>query len=107
VDDAIESLLDLAPFHAENGAVQEDVLPSREFRTETSTDIEEGTDATPRAGDSFGRARDSAQHLEQRRLARAVVTDDSERLALLDAEADITECPQLLSRLRLLPHPES
>jgi len=50
---------------------------------------------------SPGRLRDAAQHLQQRRLARAIVADDADAFALGDVEVHIGKNPFL--RIELLP----
>src|SRR5262249_21950715 len=42
------------------------------------------------------RPQNPGQHLEQRALARPVVTDDAKKLASGHVEADVAECPQVL-----------
>ena len=96
--------LDLAALHAEDRAVQEDVLPARELGMEAGPDLEQAADAAADRGSALGRSRDAGEDLEQRRLAGAVSPDDPERLAFLEVERDVPESPDLLvSAPMLLP----
>ena len=92
---------DLAALHAEDGAVQIDVLAARSARGESR--------CRPRAGCRRGRGsrprprvgrRDAREDPEERRLAGAVAADDAEHLALGDLERDVVERPDLRGRLR-------
>ncbi len=102
VDDRVEALLDLAALHAEDRAVQVDVLAARELGMEAGPDLEQAAHAAADLDAAARGRRDPRQHLEERRLARAVPTDDSEHLALLDVERDVPERPDLLCLGRVL-----
>jgi hypothetical protein len=101
LDDVGELALDLPAFHAEDRAVQEDVLAAGQLGVEARTDLEQAADAAADDGAAARRRRDPRQHLEQRRLPGAVAPDHAEDFALAHAEAHVAERPDLLSLLRL------
>ena len=77
-DDLVELAADLAPAHAEDGAVEEDVLPAGELRVEAGADLEQrcrpgpSISARPAVGSVI-----RGQDLEQGALAGAVAADDA------------------------------
>lgn len=96
IDDLVELALDLGSGHAEDRAVQVDVLPAGQLGMESSADLEQAGDAAmdlDAAGRRFG---DPAQDLEQGRLAGAVAADDADAVTLFDLEIDVLERPELL-----------
>ena len=99
LDDLVEALRDLAALHAEDRAVQVDVLAPGELRMEAGADLEQAPDAPADLDAPARRRGDAREHLQQRRLAGAVAADDPEHLALLDLERHVAERPDLL-RLR-------
>ena len=100
-DDFIELLADFPLRHAEDGAVEEDVLPSGELRMEAGADLEQARNASPQRDPPLRRLGDAAQNLEQRAFSGAVAADDAENLALLDLEAHILERPEFLDLIPL------
>ena len=97
LDDVVEALLDLAALHAEDRAVEEDVLAARELRVEARADLEQAADASADLGAARGRRRDPREDLQERRLPGAVASDDAEDLALGHLERDVLERPDLLA----------
>src|SRR5262245_1956160 len=76
-----------------------DVPPPGKLRIEPHAQFENGGDAAVDAHRSFGRTQSAGNQLEQRALACAILSDDADRLAWLNAEVDMTEHPALLDRL--------
>ena len=80
--------LDLLAGEPQHGAVDEDVLASRDLGVEAGAELDErrhpaGDDDPPRR-----RLEHAGHQLEHRRLARAVAADEAERLAAADGEVD-------------------
>src|SRR5882672_1400015 len=76
-----------------------DVQPPGKLGIETHAQFENGGDAAVDAHQSFGRMQGAGNQLEQRALACAILSDDTDRLARLNAEVKMTEHPALLDRL--------
>ena len=80
-DDLVELPADFRLAHAEDRAVQKDVLPAGQLGVKTGADLEQARHA-PAQGDLAGRRRgDPRQDLQQRRFAGAVAADDADDLA--------------------------
>ena len=90
--------LDLAPLHAEDRAVQEDVLAAGELGMEARADLEQAADAAADHRAARGRRRDPRQDLEQGRLAGAVAADEPDDLAFANLEANVAQRPELARR---------
>src|SRR5262249_36605919 len=93
--DLVELARDLTPLHAEDRAVEIDVLPTGELRMEAGSDFEEAAHATVDLGPPAGRRRDPGENLEQRRLAGSVLPDHAEHLTLVDPQRHVVERPDL------------
>src|SRR6478736_4264641 len=91
IDDLVvaASGLLLAPPH--DGGVQVDVLAPGELRVEPGTGRDQARDPTTREHRALVRAHRAVDQLEQRRLAGAVETHQTDGLALLDLEADVVD----------------
>ena len=87
--------------HAEDGAVEENVLPPRQFWVETCADLEQAGDASAQFNPPLGRLGDSAEDLEQRAFASAIAADHAENFPLLDIEANVFERPEFLDLISL------
>lgn len=96
IDDLIELSGDLLFGHAQNGAVHEDILPTRHLLVETRADLQEAGDAAPRADSAHGRASDLTEEFQQGGLAGAVLADNANDISLLDLEVDIAERPDVV-----------
>jgi hypothetical protein len=96
-DDLVELRLDLAPPHPEDGAVQVDVVAAGELGVEAGADLEQRADGAADPSLARGRDGDAREDLEQRRLARAVVADDADRLPPVDPERHVAKGPELLA----------
>jgi hypothetical protein len=105
-DDLVEFAVDLVLPHAENRAVQVDVLAARELEVEPGADLEQRGEPAANAGRAAARLGDPAEDLQERRLARAVPPEDAHDLAGLDLERDVLERPEGLGR-RPAPEPPS
>src|SRR4051794_14245432 len=88
-DDLVELPGDLPAPHPEDRAIEKDVLAAGELRMEPCADLQERADAPADREPSLGRRSDSREDLQQRALARAVVADDPERLALSYLEVEV------------------
>src|ERR1700730_1429302 len=97
----IEFFADLAPGHAEDGPVEEDVLAARELRVEAGADLEEARDPPAQAHAPRSRLRDAAQNLKHGAFARAVLADDADDLTALHIEAHVLERPEFLDLVAL------
>ncbi len=86
VNDFVELVVDPLPTHAQDRAVEVDVLSTGELRVKARADFEQTADSAPqvdRAGGGFG---DAAEQLEHRALARAVPADQADDFASFDVE---------------------
>ncbi len=93
-DDLVELGPHLGPRHAEDRAVEVDVLPAGKLGVEAGADFQQAADAAVEfdvAGRGLG---DAGKDLEQRALARAVSADDADDFALFDLEADVLQGPE-------------
>src|SRR5205823_1270262 len=79
-DDFLEFASDLRPAHAEDCAVQEDVLASGQLRMKAGAYFEQARHTAPQTHAPFGWFGNPREHLKQRRLPRAIATDDSDDL---------------------------
>src|SRR5690606_2046590 len=84
--DLVELAADFGARHAENCAVQIDVVSARQVQVEASADFDQRRETAvhldvPTRGPHY-----AAQVLEHRALACAVVADDADGFALLDLE---------------------
>ena len=95
-------LLDLAALHAEDRAVEVDVLAAGELLVEARPDLEQAADAAADLGPPGRRRRDPREDLQKRRLAGAVASDDAEHLPLGHLERDVLERPELLAGAMML-----
>jgi hypothetical protein len=95
VDDGVELFLDFGAFHAEDGAIEEDIFAAGEFGVEAGADFEERADAAVEfdgAGGGFG---DAGEDFEEGGLAGAVAADDAHDFTGLDVEGDVLEGPEV------------
>ena len=96
LDDRVDARLELRARHPVERAREEDVLDGRVLGVEAGAELEQRRDApVDRDAAAIGRE-DAREHLEQRRLARAVRSDDTERLAARDGEREVVGGTQLL-----------
>jgi hypothetical protein len=95
-DDLVELAVDLLAGHAEDGAVEVDILAAGKLGMEAGADLEKAGDAALDIDASGGGLGDAAEDLQEGRFARAVATDDADDFARRDVEGDILECPEIL-----------
>src|SRR5262249_3857250 len=93
LDDLVEAAADLGSVHAEDRAVEEDVLPAGQLGMEARSDLEERADAAVDAEAARRRLGDPRGDLEERRLPGSVPPDDAEDVAGPDLERDVVERP--------------
>ena len=106
--DPVELLGHLGARHAEDGAVEINVLAAGQLAVETGADLEQTGQLSAQTELSARRCCDLADHFEQGRFARAVATDDSDYLALIDRKRDVAKSPEGFAggvvRFRLMAH---
>ena len=95
VDDLIQFALYLCAGHAEDGAVHEDIFPTRHLTMEACADFQQRTDTAMRTDSAGGRACDAAQQFKKCGFAGTVLADDADDVALLDLEVDIPQRPDV------------
>ena len=96
--DLVKLAADLGLRHAEDGAIEEDVLPTGQFGMEAGANLQQARHAAAEPDPAFGGLGDSRQDLEQRRLASAVAADDPHHIPPRDFEIDSLQRPELLRR---------
>ena len=97
IHDLVEFALDFNPLHAQDGAVQVDVLAPGQFGVEAGAHLEQAGDAALDLDPPAGGGGDAREDLEQGALAGAVAPDDPQHLALLDFERNVLERPERLT----------
>src|SRR2546423_1060158 len=95
VDDLVESLIDLPLAETEYGAIEVDVLATRELRMESRAELEQGRNLPSRRDRPPIRPQDLGHALQQGALTRTVLTDEPERRAFRDVERDVAKRPEL------------
>jgi hypothetical protein len=93
----VESLADLGPRHAADGAVQADVLAARQLRVEAGAHLQEACHPALDGDVAGAWLGDAREDLEERGLAGTVAADDTHHLTTLDLEGDVLQCPELLN----------
>src|SRR4029077_17619239 len=94
-DDVLVPCFHFSSTQAQNGSVQEHVLPSRELRIEAASQLEQGCHAPLHLHGAFSRSQRTCEDLQQRALAAAVSSDDSQRLAGAYFQRYAAQCPEL------------
>src|SRR5207249_4821101 len=84
--DGVEALPDLGPRHPEDGAVEEDILPTGQVRMKTGADFDQGRKTAVHLKGAPRGPHDAAQELQDRALAGTVRADDAEGLAATHTE---------------------
>ena len=97
-NDLVELPQDLATGHAENRAIDEDVLAAGQFRVKTGPDLQQTAHAANDLGAPLGRMDDPREDLQQRALAGAIAANDSHHLARVYFERDVAESPEVAQR---------
>ena len=93
---------DLGAAHAEDGAVEEDVLAPGQLRVEAGPDLEQRADPAGHLGPAGARLGDPREQFQQRALAGAVVADQADRFAAARSRRRRRRSAQSTSTSRLL-----
>ena len=83
----------LSPGHAEDGAIQVDVLSPSQLLVEPNTDLKKAADSPSQGDPSRVRLSNPAEDLQQGRLACPIATDDPNNFSGLDLERDVLQGP--------------
>src|SRR5262249_43295183 len=89
VHDLLELASNLRLAHAQDGAVEIDVLAPSKLGMKASTDLEQTGDAASDGDTSLVWLGDARQDLQERRLACAIAPDDAEHLPALNLEVHV------------------
>src|SRR6185436_9738726 len=100
-DDLVEFLAYFIPGHAEDGAVEKDVFPSRQLGVEAGSDFKQARNSPAEEHAPFCGLCNPAQDLEQGALARTVAAADADDFSLLALEAHAPQCPELFNFVTL------
>ena len=98
-NDLVDFLVDLALGQTQRGSVEIDIFATCEVKIEARTEFEQGSNSAMRLERTTAWRYGSGNELQQRGFARAVDTDDTQHLALLQAEVDIGDGRELLEVL--------
>ena len=100
--DLVKFLIDFGAGHTKDCAVHVHILAAGEFRVEARADLQHGGDTTVH-GYFAGRRRGNAgEELQERGFAGAVVSDDSDGLALSDLNIDIVQRQKPVADIHVL-----
>ena len=95
-DDLVEAGRDLTAPHAKNRAIEEDVLAPGELGVKAGAHLEQRAHASAQTHLTRGGRCDAREDLEQRALAGAVASDDTDRAPGGDRELDIAQRPEFV-----------
>ena len=101
--DGIESLAQLAFRNAVEQPTQVDILFTGEIGIETGTQLKQCSDTPISIHRALGRIQSATNHLQQRRLARSVATNNAYGLAAPHFKRDVTQGPKFLE-VRVSPY---
>ena len=105
-DDLVEAAADLGAAHAEDRAVEEDVLAPGQLRVEAGADLEQRADPAGHLGPAGARLGDPREDLQQRALAGAVVADQADDFAVRrSSKRDVAQRPERRRPRLLAPRP--
>jgi hypothetical protein len=99
--DVVEARADLIVRQAQHRAVHDHVFAPGEVGREAGAELKQRGDPAAGLHRAGGRAKGAADHLQQRRFAAAVATDDADRFAFFDLERDILQGPEFVEILAL------
>ena len=101
LDDVLDALLGFVVAKAVEAGVEEDIFVAAELGMEADAELDEGGDAA--SGDDLALAglQDAGDDLQQGALAGAVVPQQTQSLALLDAQVDVIQGEEMLAALAL------
>src|SRR6185437_3736766 len=94
---AVQLGADLIAAHAENRAIQVDVLSSSQLRMETSPHFNQRGQPASDLDLPVRRSGNTGQQLEDGALPRTIVPNDSDRFATSHGKADVPQRPKLLA----------
>ena len=89
----VEAARNLCSLHAQNGAIQKDVLAPRQLRMKARANFEQAAHPAANLRAAFGRLRDAREDLQERALTGAVVADHPEHLAGGHLQRHVAQCP--------------
>ena len=98
-DDVLDALLGVAVAKAVEAGVEEDVFVAAELGVEADAELNEGGDAAMGDDPALGRFQDAGDDLQQGTLAGAVVAEQAQGLARLDAQVDVVQGQEMLAAL--------
>src|SRR5437773_2210354 len=87
----IELSRDFVAPHAENRAVEVDILTTSQFGMEPGADFQQRSDAPPHVYVADGWPGDTRKDFQQRTLARAVPTDNADNVAAVHFKRNILQ----------------
>jgi hypothetical protein len=93
--DLVEFAADLGTGHAEDRAIDEDVLAASKLGMKSRAHLEQAGDPAVQRDAALGRLGDAAENLQQRALARPVPADDADDIPLEDVDINILEGPEM------------
>ena|SRR6516165_10246673 len=93
-DYLIKFTLYLCSAHAEDGAIQENILASGQVRVKARANLQQRGNPAPQPRRSAGWLGNPAENLQKRALACSISTNDADDLAGLNGEGDAPEGPQ-------------
>jgi hypothetical protein len=96
--DLVEHTRDVALREAEDRCIHEDVLAPGELGMEARAQLEQRRQPAARDDLAVVGLQDPGDALQQRRLARAIVTEDPDRRSFLDLDVDVVERDEVLER---------
>src|SRR3974390_3242293 len=88
-NDIIELATNLGAAHAEDRPIEIDVLAAREFAVKSRPYLQQTRDPTTNLDTTFGRIGDTAHNFEERALACAVPSDNTNNLTSGDFKVKI------------------
>ena len=97
--DIVELFGDFARGHAEDRAVEEDVVAPGEFIVKAGAHFEQRCDATAQFHRAPRGGCDGTEDFQQSGFACAIVPDDRDDLSLFDVEIDVAQCPEISRRI--------
>jgi len=100
-DDLIEVARDFRVLHAEDRAIEINVLASGQLAMKPGSDLEQTSHAPIEPCPPFGRFGDARENFQQRRFAGAIDADDAETFARNDVEIDSAKSPEGAIGVRL------
>ena len=80
--------------HAEDGTVEEDVFPAREFGMEASADFEEATDLAIQSDAASSGSGDAAEELQEGGLPRPVPSNQADDFSFFHFKGNVFEAPE-------------